>query len=84
MNSVYCKICNNQFLSNSYRGNIDPWNCPKCNKDNDGNIQRDLNESFKINGLFAFEKMNSRIDRQDSISKMMWRKESRTESTMLY
>ena len=84
MNTVYCKICDNTFLSNTHKGKINPWNCPKCNKDNDENIQRDLNEMFKMNGLFAIDKMSSRIDRLDSISQMMWRKESRNESIRLY
>jgi hypothetical protein len=85
MNSVYCKICDNTFLSNTHKGKIQPWDCPKCNKDNDENIQRDLNELFKINGLFAIEKLESRIDRLDHISKMMWKKEQiRNECLLLY
>lgn len=85
MNSVYCKICDNTFLSETHKGNIPPWECPKCNKDTDENIQRDLNELFKINGLFALEKLRTRIDRLDNISKMTWKQEqTRNESMMLY
>lgn len=84
MNSVYCKICENTFLSDTHKGKIDPWNCPKCNKDNYENIQRDLNELYKIDGLLAIEKIGTRLDRLDSISRMMWKKESRSEGLLLY
>jgi len=78
MNTVYCTICTNTFLSNTHKGKIPPWYCPKCNKDNDESIQRDLNLLFKICGLNALEKIRSRIDRLDVISKMMWKKEQKS------
>jgi len=82
--SVRCKICENIFLSENLSGEIDPWNCPKCNKDSEESIQRDLNELYKIVGLNAIEKIAWRIDRLQTISNMLWKRDSRYEGVVLY
>ena len=85
MNSVNCKICKNTFLSDTKKGKIQPWDCPKCNKDSDESIQQDLNELFKIDGLLAIDSILPRIDRLDELSRMTWKQEnSRTEDLRFY
>ena len=85
MNCVICTICENTFLSKQHQGDmIKPWDCPKCNKDGDENIQRDLNELFKINGLHAIDNVKGRVDRLDRLSEMHWRKDPVSECILLY
>jgi len=84
MQSVHCKICENTFLSNTHQGEIDPWNCPKCNKDNEESIQRDLNELYKIVGLNAIDRVTPRLDRLQTMSNMLWRRKSKHEGILLY
>ena len=82
--TVYCKVCENRFLSKDLKGEIDPWHCPRCLKDTDENIQRDLNDLFKLIGLNAVDRMMYRIKRLDIVSKMMWKKDVKQESVSLY
>lgn len=82
--TVCCKVCENRFLSKELKGEIDPWYCPRCLKDTDENIQRDLNDLFKLIGLNAVDRMMPRIQRLDIVSKMMWKKDVKQESVSLY
>ena len=84
MKTVHCKICENKFLSDTLAGEIDPWNCPKCNKDSEESIQRDLNELYKIVGLNAIDKLKWRIDRLQTLSNMLWKRDTGYEGVLLY
>jgi hypothetical protein len=81
--TVYCKICENRFLSKDLKGEIEPWFCPKCLKDSYENIQRDLNDLYKLIGLNAIDRMISRINRLDIVSKMLWKKDIKQEVVSL-
>lgn len=70
MHTIQCKICENKYLSNHFKTNIQPWNCPNCNNDSEERIQRDLNDLFKILEFGAVDRLTTRANRQLILSQM--------------